>query len=160
MGKMKESLVLVAVCSLALWGCQKPPLGPAAPLTTYFEPGVPTPFDLLYYEEEANAEGKGKYYFAKLVMRTDREGTIRLEDARTSELVLGYHVDAEHGIGEPVDTPQNSGLNDFFYNNYSEWCGKVHDTNKGKWQFCTGKHCPGGGLCIKHCVKVAGTCIP
>lgn len=158
-----KHLIMATCATAALLVC---PAGHSAAtespvtLTTYFERGVPTPFDLLYHQDEASAEGEGRYYLAKLVMRTEREGIIRLEDARTSELVVDHYIDAEGGIGDAVHVPKNPELDDFFYDNYSEWCGKVHNGRRGKWQLCTGKDCPGGGICIKHCVKVAGTCIP
>jgi len=133
---------------------------PAVSLTTYFAPSVATPFDVLYHEDEADPSALGTFYIATLTMQDEREGIVSLQDARTSQRVLSYAVDTERGFRAAVQPHQPSALDDFFLDNYSEWCGKVHNGKKIKWQLCTGKDCPGGGICLKHCVKVAGTCIP
>lgn len=160
MTKAMQLIFLFSICLFSLWGCQKSELTPAPSVTTYSEPGVTTPVDVLYYEDKATAEGKGKYYIAKLMMRTNHEGIIRFEDADTLELLQAYDVSTEFGIGSPVGTSRNSAFDDFVHNNYTEWCGKVHTNKKGKWQFCTGKDCPGGGICFKHCVFIQGVCEP
>jgi hypothetical protein len=160
------SVVALTVTGLfAVVAARSAATDPAASVTTYFAPSIPTPFDVLFYEgqgqdRQGSATARGKYYIAKLTMQNEREGTLSLEDARTSERVLAYRVDVERGIRGPLQEHPEAEFNDFFLDSYSEWCGKVHNGNKIKWQFCTGKDCPGGGICIKHCVKVAGTCIP
>ena len=158
--KVKRLVFLTLISLFSLWGCQNPQLGPAETITAYSEPRVPTPVDVLYYEDKETGGGIGKYYIAKLVMKTSREGVIRFEDADTLELFQAYNVSTESGIGSPVGTTLNPNFDEFVYTNYTEWCGKVHVTKRGMWQFCTGKDCPGGGICFKHCVFVQGVCLP
>lgn len=158
--KTRQLIYLPLISLFALWGCQSSELGPAESLTTYSKPNIPTPIDVLYYEDEENDKDNGNYYIAKLVMRTDNEGVIRFEDANTSQVFRAYNISAESGIGSPVGTTANSNFDDFVHTNYTEWCGRVHTNRRGKWQFCTGKDCPGGGICIKHCVFVQGVCVP
>ncbi len=121
------------------------------PPSEVFKKGESTPLEVIYFEPKNNEPSK--YYLSFFTLTSENEGIISITDITTRERVLEYSLNVNKpGLQTTSTTEQNQELNDFVFQNYSEWCGRWHHGIRRDWQFCTGDDCGGEGS-VRWCIR-------
>jgi hypothetical protein len=110
-----------------------------------FKNGVSVIADLIYFEGQFSNPPSG-FYRSEFVLNSPNVHLV-FKDINTGRN-LAYELVFSEERGIHTDGEVDREFERFVFQQYTEWCGRWHQGRLRTWRICTGKDCPGGGICI------------